>query len=112
MALNLSALEKDIQACFEDTLPTAFEQAFKAFLPQESKDGNTKAKKCGEIFTNLVAESWAKRLASAIDYYIKSGAIKGTLITVGSPSTHTCTISPINLGNPTAGSVPNTLGIV
>ena len=84
--LNKAALEKDIKACFDDTIPGAIEQAFKVFLPQESNDGNDKAKKCGEVFCNLVSESWAKRISSAIDYYIKSGAIKGTIITVGSPA--------------------------
>jgi hypothetical protein len=59
----------------------------------------------------LIAEPLAERLSTAIDYYIKSGCISGTIITVGGPTTQTATISPINLGNPTAGKVPNTLGI-
>jgi hypothetical protein len=109
--LNLDGLKGDIQAAFNETLPSAFEQALRDLMPQESTDGNERAKKFGETVDKLVSEPLAARIASAIDYYIKSGSIYGTIITVGSPFTQTAVISPINLGNPTAGAVPNTLGI-
>lgn len=109
--LNLSGLEADLKACFDETLPSAFEEAMLATLPQKSEIGDNMAKQFGETICDLLSESWAKRIASAIDYYIKSGSIYGTIITVGSPTTQTAVISPMNLGNPASGSVPNTLGI-
>lgn len=110
--LNLSGLEQDLKSAFDETLPGAFEVALQATFPEKSDAGNDMAKRFGEIINEQVAEPLAKRIASAIDYYIKSGAIKGTIITVGSMVTQTAVISPVNLGNPTAGAVPNTLGIV
>lgn len=110
--LNLSALEKDITDAFAETLPGAFEQALLMTFPQKSESGSEKAKQFGEAISELVSESLGQRIAAAIDYYIKSGSIKGTIITAGSPVTQTAVISPVNLGNPIAGSVPNTLGIV
>jgi hypothetical protein len=109
--LNLSGLESKIKKCFDDTIPKAFEQAFLEFQSVETEESKEKAKQFGETFCELVSEAWSKQLASAIDYYIKSGSISGTIITVGSMVTQTAVISPINLGNPTAGAVPNTLGI-
>ena len=109
--LNLSGLEADLKACFDETLPGAFEEAMLATLPQKSEIGDNMAKQFGETICDLLSESWAKRIASAIDYYIKSGSIYGTIITVGSPFTQTAVISPMNLGNPASGAVPNTLGI-
>ena len=110
--LNLAGLEKDITDAFKETFPAAFEQALLGTFPETSKMAEEKAKAFGETITELTAESLGKRIASAIDYYIRSGAIKGTIITVGGPFTQTATIAPVNLGNPTAGAVPNTLGIV
>lgn len=110
--LNLSGLENDIIDAFKETLPDALEQALTETFPEKSKAGAEIAKKFGETITDLVAEPLGKRIASAIDYYVKSGSIKGTIITVGGPFTQTATLAPINLGNPTAGSIPNTLGII
>lgn len=110
--LNLAAFEKDFTDIFKEILPAAVEQVMLMTLPGKSNAGDEIAKRCGETFTNLVAEPMAKRIAATIDAYIKSGAIKGTIITVGSPVTQTAVIAPVNLGNPTAGAVPNTLGIV
>ena len=110
--LNLTGLEKDITDAFKETLPGAFEQAMQETFPEKSAAGAEIAKKFGETITDLIAEPLGKRLASAIDYYVKSGSIKGTIITVGSMVTQTAMLSPVNLGNPIAGSVPNTLGIV
>ena len=110
--LNLKGLEKDITDAFKETLPGAFEQALLLTLPEKSKLGSEKAKQFGDTITELVAEPLGQRIASAIDYYIKSGSIKGTIITVGNMVTQTAVLSPVNLGNPVAGSEPNTLGIV
>lgn len=110
--LNLSGLEQDITNAFKETLPGAFEQALSETFPEKSKAGSEMAKQFGETITELIAEPLGKRIASAIDYYVKSGSIKGTIITVGSMVTQTAVLSPVNLGNPIAGSVPNTLGIV
>lgn len=110
--LNVEGLAQDIKAVFDDTMPGAFEQAFLSMFPEKTKDGDEKAKEFGKTICNLLSESWAKGIAGAIDYYIKAGSIYGTIITAGSPFTQTAVISPINLGNPTAGAVPNTLGIL
>lgn len=110
--LNVSGLEQDLKAAFDETLPAAFEVALQETFPIKSEAGDDLAKKFGEIINEQLAEPLAKRLAAAIDYYIKSGSLKGTIITVGSMFTQTAVISPVNLGNPTAGAVPNTLGIV
>lgn len=110
--LNVEGLTQDICKAFSDILPVAFETALLCTFPENSKSGQDIAKQFGETATELIAEPLSERLAAAIDYYIKSGAIKGTIVTVGSPSTQTAVISPINLGNPTAGAAPNTLGIV
>lgn len=109
--LNLSGLEQDIKKAFNDILPEAFETALLATFPQKSSRANEIAKEFAKTIDELISEPLSKRLASAIDYYIKTGAIKGTIITVGSPVSQTAVITPINLGNPTAGAVPNTLGI-
>lgn len=110
--LNLMGLESKIKKCFSDTIPKAFEVAFTEFQSLETEESKKKAKQFGDTIDSLCSEAWAKQLAAAIDYYIKSGVISGTLITVGSPVTQTCVIPPgLNLGNPAAGAVPNTLGI-
>lgn len=109
--LNLSGLENDLKSAFDETIPGAFEQALQETFPIKSENGDNLAKKFGEIINEQISESLAKRIASAIDYYIKSGAITGTIITVGGMTTQTAKISPVNLGNPIAGAVPNTLGI-
>lgn len=111
MALNLSGLQDKLKKCFDDTIPVAFETAFMEFQTIETEESIKKAKQFGNTIKELCAEPWAMQIAAAIDYYIKSGAISGTIITAGSPATQVATISPINLGNPTAGAVPNTLGI-
>lgn len=110
--LNLTGLESKIKQCFTSTIPGAFETAFLEFQSIETEETKKRAKQFGKTFSDLVSDSWAKQLAAAIDYYLKSGVISGTLITVGSPVTQTCVIPPgLNLGNPAAGAVPNTLGI-
>jgi hypothetical protein len=110
--LNLSGLESKLKQCFDDTIPEAFTTAFKEYVNVETEENNKRAEQFGETVCQLLSEPWAKQIAAAIDYYIKSGCICGTLITAGSPVTQTCVIPPgVNLGNPVAGSVPNTLGI-
>lgn len=109
--LNLAGLESKIKKIFNDTIPTAFETAFLEFQSVETDEAKAKAKQFGQTIDEICSEAWAKQLAAAIDYYIKSGSISGTIITVGSMVTQTAMIAPVNLGNPTAGAVPNTLGI-
>lgn len=109
--LNVDTLASDIKQMFEETIPSAFEQAWLETLPIKSKQGAEQAKQFGETLSAILSENWATRLAYAIDSYIKTGEIKGTIITAGGPVTQTATIMPINLGNPTAGAIPNTIGI-
>lgn len=110
--LNLQGFTNDIVSAFKDTLPSAFEQALIQTFPEKSDAGNELAKNFGETVCDLLAEPLGERIAAAIDCYIRSASIKGNLLTIGTPFTQTATIMPINLGNPSAGITPNTLGIV
>lgn len=107
--LKSTDLQKALQRSFEEVLEPAFEQAFKNIVPETTDDGNKKAKEWAKTIKELISEPLSTRLAEAIDAYIKNADIYGTLICVGSPSTHTCKInSPSPLTN---GKIPNTLGI-
>lgn len=107
--LNANKLCKDITNAFKETLPAALEEAFKATLPCKSDAGDELAKNFGQNATDLCAEDLGDRIGNAIHAYIKNISLSGTLITNGSPSTHTCSI--IASGPTTAGKVPNTIGI-
>lgn len=110
MPLNLPRLQDELTKAFEEVLPTAFETALKETFPEKSKAGEEMAKQFGETIKNLVAEDLGKRIAGAIDYYIKNANIYGTIITVGGPFTQTAVIqSPAPITN---GKVPCTLGII
>lgn len=107
--LNYDSLENSLLKAFQDIIPQTFETAMLSMMPQASKDGSNKCKKFGEMISEIAAEPLAQAIAGAIDYYVKNITIYGNLITVGSPTTHTCTInSPSPITN---GKVPNTLGI-
>lgn len=111
--LNPANLKQKIKDCFDQTIPGAFEQAFQETFPGKSEVGDDLAKKFGETFCDLVSDAWAEHLSSAIDYYIKSGCIYGLVLTTGSPVAQQAILPPgLNLGNPAAGIVPNTLGIM
>lgn len=107
--LNADKLCSDITNAFKETLPSALEEALKGTLPSTSDAGDTLAKKFGQNATDLCAESLGNRIGQAIHAYIKNISLSGTLITNGSPSTHTCSI--IAATPATAGKVPNTIGI-
>ena len=62
-----------------------------------------------ETLTEKVIDPLAKRLAAAIDYYVRNANVYGTIITTGSPVTQMAAISsPTPLTN---GKIPNTFGI-
>lgn len=108
--LKVAKLENEIKKAFDETLPSAFEQALLQTMPAKSKKGSEMAKKFGETINEMVSEPLAQRIAAAIDYHVRSATIFGTVITVGSPTTQTAVInSPSALTN---GKVPNTLGIM
>lgn len=107
--LQVGELEKALTRSLEEVLPSALEEAFKHVLPNTTKSGNKIAKEFGQCVSDMISEPLGTRFANAIDYYVKNADVYGQLITVGSPSTHTCKIeSPSPLTN---GKVPNTLGI-
>lgn len=111
--LNQANLKQKIKDCFDNTIPDAFEQSLLGLFPGSSEIGKEKAKEFGQTFCDLVSESWAEQLSAAIDYYIKCGCIYGMILTTGSPVAQQAVIPPgTNLGNPVAGAVPNTLGIM
>lgn len=109
--LNVSDLEAELKEMFEDTIPAAFEQAWLEQMPIKSTKGNEQAKRFGQTISDILSPNWATRLAYAIDSYIKTGELYGTVITVGSPVTQTAALVPLNLGNPMSGLTPNTIGI-
>lgn len=107
--LNINTLQTELKKAFDETLPGAFEQAFILTFPTQSEIGSDLAKRFGEAFNDMISEPLAERLAAAIDYYVKTANVYGTIITVGGPVTQTAIVqSPSPLTN---GKVPNTLGI-
>lgn len=107
--LNEQKLYKEIKAAFNETFPTAFQHALKTTFPGQSSVGDDVAKQFGKSIDEAISEPLAKRLAAAIDYYVRNANVYGTIITVGSPVTQTAVInSPTPLTN---GKIPNTLGI-
>ena len=108
--LNPTRLESELKTAFEECLPGAFERAFMETMPEKSKAAEEKAKQFGETIKELLAEDLAKRIAGAIDYYVKNANVYGTIITMGSPFTQTAVVntpSPV-----TGGKIPNQLGIM
>ena len=107
--LNENTLYREIKAAFNETFPTAFEHALKSTFAEQSEIGDEVAKQFGKSIDDAISDPLAKRLAAAIDYYVRNANIYGTIITVGSPVTQTAVISsPTPLTN---GKIPNTLGI-
>ena len=108
--LNVVRLEQEITKAFKEVFPTALETAFKQTLPEKTNDGDQKSKEFADTFTKLIAEDMGKRLANAIDYYIKNANIYGTIITMGGPFSQTAVIqSPSPVTN---GKVPNSFGLM
>ena len=107
--LNPTRLEEELKKAFEECFPSAFEKAFYETLPEKSEIGEKTAKQFGETITDLLAEDLAKRIAGAIDYYVKNISISGTVITIGSPFTQTAVIN--SPGPVVNGSIPNSLKI-
>lgn len=107
--LNPDKLSSDITKALKESLPGALEEAVKLLFPAASDRGDKMAKKFADTITDAISEPIGERLGNAIHAYIKNIGINGTLITNGSPSTHTCSI--VAATPATAGKVPNTLGI-
>lgn len=110
--LNSTSLQNELKEIFDDILPDAIEVALNSQLDYKSKDAEDKNKELADHFTDMVSLPLAQRIAGAIDHYIKSGQIYGTIITAGTPITQTAVIAPSPLGMVTSGKVPNTLGIM
>ena len=108
--LDASKLKQNLLDLFNQTIPSAFEQAMLETMPEKSDVGDKIAKQFGETLKNMLAEQWAETIAQAIDYYVKNATITGTILTVGSPVTQTAQIMPAPMPA-TAGKIPNTLGI-
>lgn len=107
--LNKKTLQDEIQNAVESILPNALEQGLRATFPRNSKSADELAKKFADVATEQFAKPFAISMASAIDYYIRTADIYGTLNTTGSPTSHICLIeSPTPITN---GRMINTLGI-
>lgn len=108
--LKVDDLESQLKAALSQIIPPAIEACINEQHPVESKVGQEEAKQFADTFDSLVSAPLASSLANAIDYYIKNASITGTIITHGSPTTHTAVI----VAAPTpvvGGKVPNTFGI-
>jgi hypothetical protein len=69
--LNLNGLESKLKQCFKNTIPQAFEAAFKEYAIAETEENNERAKKFGETMDAICSEAWASQIAAAIDSYLK-----------------------------------------
>lgn len=108
--LNEQKLYQEIKKAFDETFPSAFENAILTTFPGQSSTGKDIAKQFGKSVNDAIAEPMAKRIAAAIDYYVRNIDVYGTIITTGSPVTQTAIInSPMPLTN---GKIPNTLGVM
>ena len=108
--LNVNTLKQQIQQGFTEIYKPALETIILNSYPKTSNSGKKKAAEMAKTWDELTAEPMAEIIANAIDYYIKNANITGTLITYGSPGTHTGRV----VAAPTpivAGKIPNTLGI-
>lgn len=111
--LNSTALKSDLKSIFDDVLPDALECALNSMADFKSEELEKRNKEFADMFTEMVSQPLAERLAACIDHYIKTGCIFGTIITAGSPVTQTAVIAPgTPCGMAIAGKVPNTLGMM
>lgn len=117
MALDKAGLKKRIKTAVEKTLPNALEIGLKTTFPTDTDTGDEVAKKFADTVTEVFADSFAEHLSSAIDYYVKTAEVYGTMLlsnimTVGSPTQHTSipmTISAKTMATGKGGgSIPGT----
>ena len=92
--LKPETLKQNLLDLFNNTIPTAFEQAFLMTMPEKTEAGDKMAKDFGETLRSMLAEEWATTIAQAIDYYVKNADVHGQMMlvgipTVGSPTSHT-----------------------
>lgn len=108
--LKVDHLASQIQSALSSIITPALEECLIENSPITSESLRNDAKKFAQTFDKLVSENLAKSLANAIDYYIRTADITGTIITNGSPTTHMASIVPP--ATPiSGGKIPNTLGI-
>lgn len=113
--LNPSQLKSDLKTTFSNILPNAIEVCMRSTFTQMNDESEKLCSEFAERFDNMVSDPLAERIADIIDQYVKSMCIYGTIITAGSPVTQTAPINPggaVNVANPIAGKVPNTLGVM
>lgn len=108
--LKKDDLKQQIKTGLSEVYKPAIERIVLMLFPQKTEYGDDLAKDIAEAFDDMTSDAMADILAGAIDYYVKNITITGTLITTGSPVTHTCSI--FGAPNPlSGGKIPNTLGI-
>lgn len=111
--LNSNQLASDLKEIFDDILQPSLESALRSLSGEETENSIKVAKMFAENLTEMMAKPFSDRLAAAIDHYIKSGCISGTILTTGSPVAQQAIIAPGSpLGMVTSGKIPNTLGIM
>ena len=107
--LNVDKLKNEIANAIKTIIVPAIETMELNQLPT-GKLSEKMAKDKAKVFDDLVTEQFSEILANAIHSYIKNANIIGNIITVGSPTTQTATISPAATPS-IAGAIPNTFGI-
>lgn len=109
--LKVDDLKSQIQAALSNYLPVALEACLINAAGVESEATNKMAKAFRDSFDEMVSEPLAESLANAIDYYIKTASVYGTIITVGGQTTQTAVIGAAP-SPAVGGKIPNTFGIM
>ena len=108
--LDPSQLQQQIAAILKESLYNGFNTAMKATYPQQSDTGDRKAEIFSYTMMDIISDPIAEVIAYAVDAYIKNISITGTIITTGTATTQTATIT--SSPNPSLnGVIPNSLGI-
>lgn len=109
--LNQKELTDMLKHTIKNCAYLAMRSAMLGESKRNSKANKDKIDKFAKTFSSILAKNLSEGMAIAIDTYIKSGELRGTIITVGTPITQQAQIVPMEMGNILAGTVPNTLGI-
>lgn len=113
--LNPTQLKSDLKSALSNIIPSAIEICMRSTFTYMNDESQKLCEEFAARFDDMVSDPLAERLADIIDQYVKSMCIYGTVLTAGSPVTQTAIINPggaVNVANPIAGKVPNTLGVM
>lgn len=108
--LDKDELKKQIYSAFNDHFKNACKEAVAKLMPVPTKNGDKRIEDFSEAFTTIISDNLSVALSEAIDYYVKTIELHGTIITTGSATTQVAKIDCS--ANPSVNFVtPNKLGI-